>query len=339
MTIVTPPLFQTVDSVYTGADLGLPYSDLIAEGVVGSGDLAVSERGAGANMSVDVAAGVAWIKGDDAASQPTYRAYNDGVVNLAVDAADGSNDRIDLVIAEVRDSAFSGVSTDWRLRIVTGTPAGSPSAPATPNNAIVLAQILVPTSTSDIEDGDITDLRPRAGIGSLSVPTLTALPSSPYDGQVIDYLADATNGVVWRLKYRAASASSYKWEYVGGPPLTAEVATQQSTTSTSYADLSTVGPTVTAALAGDYMVTISASVQAASAQNAKMSYAIGASAAGDADSINSYGSASVVEASDARTQLKTAIAASTALTAKYKVSGGTGYFQYRYIAITPVRVG
>jgi hypothetical protein len=50
---------------------------------------------------------------------------------------------------------------------------------------------------------------------------LSSLPSSPYDGQEIYYSADPTNGVIWHLRYRSASAPPYKWELVGGPPLTA----------------------------------------------------------------------------------------------------------------------
>jgi hypothetical protein len=52
-----------------------------------------------------------------------------------------------------------------------------------------------------------------------AIPTYeTSLPSSPVDGQEIYYAADATNGVIWHLRYRSASSSSYKWEFVGGSP-------------------------------------------------------------------------------------------------------------------------
>jgi hypothetical protein len=48
---------------------------------------------------------------------------------------------------------------------------------------------------------------------------VTSLPTSPIDAQEVYYLADNANGLVWHLRYRAASASAYKWECVGGPPL------------------------------------------------------------------------------------------------------------------------
>lgn len=170
MTIITPPLFQTVSGTYDGADLSRPYRDFICEGVVTATDLEVSERGAGANMSVDVSAGSAWVLGDSSDLQPLYRCHNDGTVNLAVSAADGSNPRIDLVVAEVRDSAFSGVSQDWRLRVVEGTPAGSPSAPATPDSALALAQISIPAADTTISDAQITDVRELARIANGDPP-------------------------------------------------------------------------------------------------------------------------------------------------------------------------
>src|SRR5262245_12103934 len=47
----------------------------------------------------------------------------------------------------------------------------------------------------------------------------TTPPTNPNDGDEWIYPADATNGIMWRFRYRAASASTYKWEFVGGPPL------------------------------------------------------------------------------------------------------------------------
>jgi hypothetical protein len=86
------------------------------------------------------------------------------------------------------------------------------------------------------------------------VPLVTGLPTIPSDGQEICYQADAANGVVWRLRYNAASASPYKWEVVGGSALAAFVATSQ-VTSTAYptfVDLATVGPQIIVPLAGEY---------------------------------------------------------------------------------------
>ncbi len=256
MAAVNPPLFQTVDGEYSGAHLGLPYRDWVREGVVGSGDMVVSQRGSGPNMSVDVAAGVVWVQGDDSDLQPTYRCYNDAAVNLVVEAAHGSLGRIDRVVAEVRDAVFAGVSTDWRLRVITGTPAGSPAAPAQPGGAVTLALVSVPATDTAVENAQITDARPRAQIGAPGgmVPVVTSLPPNPHDGMVIDYLASDAGGVVWRFRYRAASGSSYKWEFVGGSPLQQRTYNDVTSTTTSYVALSG-SPTITVPLTGEYAIT------------------------------------------------------------------------------------
>lgn len=344
MTVITPPLFLNVDSTYGADDLGLPYRDFISEGVASSTALAVSERGAGANMSVDVAAGVAWILGDDATAQPCYRVYNDGTVNLTVTTADATNPRIDRVVAEVLDSTFSGASNLWRLRVIAGTPAGSPSAPALPSNAISLATISVPAGDTTIGSAQITDTRPRAQLGASLGPTVvTSLPSNPYDGQEIEYVADSTNGVVWRFRYRAASGSSYKWEFVGGRPLYSEVTTTESTTSGSYAALATAGPSVALPFAGDYDVTIGCrSFCTTASVDTYMSYDIGGTGAVDADSLVHHtgpgGTFSSASSGFVRTRRKTGLTAVT-LTSKYKTSGGTAYWLNRYMSVAPVRIG
>lgn len=53
----------------------------------------------------------------------------------------------------------------------------------------------------------------------LFVPRVTSLPLSPFDGQEVDFVADASDGVVWRLRYRSGSPSAQKWECIGGSPL------------------------------------------------------------------------------------------------------------------------
>jgi hypothetical protein len=148
-------------------------------GVVSAGDLAVTQNGT-PNMSVNVAAGRAFIRGTETASlnQGVYSFFNDGAVNLAVAAADPTNPRRDLVIAQVRDSNYSGGVNDARLTVVTGTPAASPSDPTPPANALVLARIAVAAGATSVVTANITDLRTRAtGLGGVQVCTSTTRPS------------------------------------------------------------------------------------------------------------------------------------------------------------------
>jgi len=94
------------------------------------------------------------------------------------------------------------------------------------------------------------------------IPVVTSLPPTPTDGQECCFLADAANGVIWRLRYRAFQAdgvtpnpSSYKWECIGGSALAAQITTAEGTLSSIVTDLATVGPSITIPLAGEYEFT------------------------------------------------------------------------------------
>jgi hypothetical protein len=141
-------------------------------------------------MTVNVAAGGCFIRGTASLNQGAYHLWNDATVNLAISPADATNPRRDLVIAVVRDAAYSGASNDARLIVVTGTPAASPVDPslASHPNALVLARITVAAGDTAINTADITDLRPiadqRGKIPTFNTSALatTAIPS-PVDGQ------------------------------------------------------------------------------------------------------------------------------------------------------------
>lgn len=166
MAEITPPLFMDVDNVYSGDELGLPYRDLIGEGIVGANDLKVTERAAGVNLSVDVAAGACWVLGDTSAvSQPNYRCRSTGVVNLTI-TPDASNPRKVLILAQVTDAGFAGATRKWELTALHGVPAGSPVEPTVPDSAFVLALVDVTAGDTSIANSQITDRRTFAEIGS-----------------------------------------------------------------------------------------------------------------------------------------------------------------------------
>jgi hypothetical protein len=87
--------------------------------------------------------------------------------------------------------------------------------------------------------------------GVLGPPIVTALPTNPIDGQECYYLADATNGIMWRFRYRAASSSAYKWEYIGGTPLRTGPSGSVNQSAAAYV---TAGIQIALPLAGDYHV-------------------------------------------------------------------------------------
>lgn len=203
--------------------------------------------------------------------------------------------------------------------------------------------------TSTINDVDLGFAALRDDVASKmkgAIPRVAALPtvgpsgSGPLvDGQEIYFVADSANGVIWHLRYNAASGSAYKWEFIGGAELFAEVTAFETTASGAFTDLATVGPSITVPLAGDYSVSIGMDVSGT--QGGIMSYAIGATAASAADQIDVFdGSGVTQQASVYRTRRKTGLAITTALVAKYRSPGGTsGGMQNRQMVVRPVRVG
>ncbi len=79
-------------------------------------------------------------------------------------------------------------------------------------------------------------------------------PASPSDGDIWIATSVDANGTVWQFRYNA-SETTYKWEFIGGPPIRATDGTVRSTTSTTFVDFGTPSPTLSIARAGDYMLT------------------------------------------------------------------------------------
>lgn len=151
------------------------------EGVLSVADFKVTQRGAGANMSVDIAAGQAYIDGDDETDQGTYLCRSTAVENVAVTNNVSGSARIDRVVVQVNDPTAGGAAgDDFTVEVLAGTPgAGAP--PALPDSAISLATISVANGATSIVDANITDTRPNAGRrdmpGTLMVFSGSAAPN------------------------------------------------------------------------------------------------------------------------------------------------------------------
>jgi len=167
-----------------------------------------------------------------------------------------------------------------------------------------------------------------AASGTLAL--VTSLPGSPTDGQEC-ILVDSTSAPTyqWRLRYNSTTT---KWHYLGGTPGFHEIATSESTSSTTYAALATAGPLFALPVAGDYDVEFGAKFTVNN--TITMSYDIGGTGAVDGDSI----SANNNTGSHSRLRRKTGLTAVT-LTAKYKVDTGTHSAMNRWMRITPVKLG
>src|SRR4051794_2743879 len=94
------------------------------EGVRTASDFAVTQRAAGANMSVDVAAGSAYIQ-DDHAGGGGFYPYTMGVAtNLPVGPSAPTTPRVDRVVLRIRDQALGDAANDSVPVVIAGTPTG-----------------------------------------------------------------------------------------------------------------------------------------------------------------------------------------------------------------------
>lgn len=167
-----------VPGTFDAQDVRLAAAGNTLPGVFESGDYAVSQRGAGANMSVDIAAGRAYVLPADAARQGAYTPWMGSTYNTSSDggytwtAADGANPRIDLVCIDLRDTDFSGAYTGYKFRIVDGTPNASATHPletaywpAVPAGCVPLAACRIAAAGTTITDANIYTLNAMGGTG------------------------------------------------------------------------------------------------------------------------------------------------------------------------------
>jgi hypothetical protein len=165
--------------------------------------LNVSQRAAGANMSVDVnVSSLGWGGGLVATSANfPYFGWIDAAANTSVSTSDPSNARIDTVVAYVDLSLISSSTTNnsgaFKVKAVAGTAAGSPTAPngaaiqssiGAGNPYIILGDVAVAAAASSVVNANITDRRtPMA----FRVPYLYG-GSSNTKGHLVPNQADGT---------------------------------------------------------------------------------------------------------------------------------------------------
>lgn len=172
MTLVSPPSWLQAGSYPAESDRQIQQALYATTGIIGSSSLAVTQNSP-AGMSVRVATGWAAIVGTTQANMGTYTVFNDATSTLTVTTADPTNPRIDRVVVTVRDAYYSGAFNDVIYQVLAGTPAGSPVAPAIPDNSISLATIAVGAAVTQINTANITDTR----VAVTSNLAIDALPS------------------------------------------------------------------------------------------------------------------------------------------------------------------
>jgi hypothetical protein len=156
-------------------------------------DLLVSQHGGG-NMSVDVASGEILIPGSSTTSQGLYYGFNDATVNLVISASNPTNPRIDVPCATVDDAQYAGGANDWKLQVITGTPAVSPAVPALPVSSISLANVAVAALAATILTANITVPVIRASaLGGVIICTSTTRPTTGLFAGLMIYETDTNS--------------------------------------------------------------------------------------------------------------------------------------------------
>jgi len=153
------------------------------------------------------------------------------------------------------------------------------------------------------------------------------------------YLDGVTSALQTQMDAKAASASptftgNVVWSGATLRAATDYVATAQTTTSTSFTDLATAGPTVTLTTGTKALVILSARIyHSTGGYAAAMGYAVSGATTISADFSRSYINNSQALATFAH--LQTGLTAgSNTFTAKYaSQDAGTSNYQYRYITV------
>jgi len=235
-TIVTPSLGHAVwTQTGTGTSPGYDAIDVrrgfdspeTGEGVETYGTYRVSQRGAGANMSVDISMdGFAYVRGDAVAHQAPYRiAPHSATINEAIATADATNPRVDQVVLRVFDTTHDASgSNNAQVQVLAGTPTAGATldnrngVAALPSSAILLADILVAATDTAISDAEIRDRRPFVcGVPPLltDVDMAALIPQGVGMTTVsVNANADLAQGaVLCYLPRRIVGATRIRWKY------------------------------------------------------------------------------------------------------------------------------
>jgi hypothetical protein len=286
--------------------------------VLYGGAFAVSQNGS-PNMTVNVASGLACVPGTEGAKQGGYFVVNDATKNVTIAAANASLPRIDVICLQVQDSFYSGVANTWTITVVTGTAAGSPVAPAVPNDALKIAQVAVGANVTSIVNANISDFRPTltAAGGIMRAFGTTERDALPAYGGLAVWRTDIAGGLL--QIYNGTAYQDYS------PAFSAFVGeSRNNSTNTTSTGTEAIGTTVTwTAVAGArYKVSWYGSVQSnisADIGRVRIRHQSGVSltSGGTQDAIRTY----VSTAGEGKMQ-----------TLMATISGLTGGTQYRHAA-------
>jgi hypothetical protein len=176
-----------------------------------------------------------------------------------------------------------------------------------------------------------------------SVEVVSVLPSSPYDGQAVIFQTAAmlSDGIAWVFRYDSAGGT-YPWKLVGGGAWVEQVSTAETTTSTTYADLATVGPQITVPLVGQYIASYGCGQDFSVITANRVAFSalsVAGSTPSDTNSVRSgHPNATGLIQSVGTQDVITVSTANSVVKMQYRVGADTGRFRARYLSLIPVHV-
>jgi hypothetical protein len=185
--------------------------------------------------------------------------------------------------------------------------------------------------------------RSARDFGRLTSAQFTALlvAVTAVDGDTFTLIADAANGVNWRFVYVAGSASAFKWEFIGGPPIVRQDDGTVQTNSAAYAiPAAGTGAQISAAVAraGDYEVSHYATYNMASATLASFGLTFNAAV----NNLNlwqtSLSSATNINLPGAGTKAMVGVTAGATIQPSMASSAGFVTALDRQLVIRPIRI-
>lgn len=232
---------------FDAVDIRRLFSVGVQEGVISAGSYEVTQRGAGANLSVDIAATTgdgAVVQGDAVTAQARYHvAPHSAVINETLTTAHATLPRIDQVILELKDNQHDASGSNLaQTRVVAGTATGGATldnrtgAAALPSSALLLADVLVAATDTAITNSEIRDRRQWAlgayrqllgdGGGSHTTTSATAVIISAYSTRLECSGAPLMIEFIGRVSHSVAGSGAFIYIYqdgvqLGAPTITA----------------------------------------------------------------------------------------------------------------------
>ena len=175
------------DRVYDSSDFAAYFASFIGNGVFAkhSNQLRVAQQSSPA-MSVQVLSGQAWING--------WWYENMSPLTLRIDPADGTLDRIDIVVVQ-----FNLTNREVKTIVRKGSPSAGATAPKLNRDddlwELKLAEVKVSHGTVNITDGKITDTRSNTAVCGWVSGLINQMDTTELFNQLQEATQDAVNAM------------------------------------------------------------------------------------------------------------------------------------------------